>query len=82
MWHLQAVRLACNKIVKALQPVVEEAKPGASWEDIIAAAQGNAYGLTPTKVDLQALLSGGQSSTLESCSHLRRHFKTSGPGSA
>ena len=42
--------MACEKIVKALQPIVKEADPGASWDDVIAAAQGGDDGLTPTKV--------------------------------
>ena len=47
--NLQAVRLACEKVVKQLQPIVEKAGEHASWEDIIQQAQGDDVGHVPTK---------------------------------
>lgn len=48
--QFQAVRLACEKVVRQLRPIIDKADPGASWEDIIAAAQGDDVGHVPTKV--------------------------------
>ena len=60
---MQSVKLACAKVVKALDPILREAEKGASWRDIIAAAQGDADGFTPTKVPTRqpSTGSGGRS---------------------
>lgn len=47
---VQAVRLACEKVVRQLQPIVEKADKHASWEHIIEEAQGDSVGHVPTKV--------------------------------
>ena len=57
------MKLACAKVVKVLDPILREAEKGASWRDIIAAAQGDADGFTPTKVPTRQppACSGGRS---------------------
>lgn len=44
------MRLACEKVVTSLAPIVKDAQPGATWDDIIEAAQGDDDGFAPTKV--------------------------------
>lgn len=52
------MRLACEKVVKGLAPIVQHAKPGATWDDIIEAAQGDDDGFAPTKVRARTSFTG------------------------
>ena len=70
---VQAVRLACEKVVRQLQPIVEKAGKHASWEHIIEQAQGDSVGHVPTKVRLPARCRLNKGILVHTCAyaHLR-----------
>ena len=73
-WRAQSVRMACAKVVEALgvvealAPIRQDAKEGATWRELIVAAQGDANGFTPTKAR-----SAAACAALPSCCHMSSH---------
>ena len=57
---VQAVRLACEKLRKSLEPLVAKLDAqDATWTRLIASLQGDMEGFTPSKVIFGALLQNG-----------------------